>query len=361
MRRTLLESMNEPETTWGRWKPRVMEAGAFLAIAAAIAGTYCGVSCIGRDEKKAEPVKAPEIPKKTMPYQAPQTPKKESEKPKGKTKRSELEVRVAQVASVKVDVNSYDGIIDKVLGEYEERIGSLPSDKETVKKYVKAMMITESSTTPEAFLHDPMQITNVSDPAYGVLVRGDEGTDLITSPEFRRRLATKTRTPWVKTTKGGHRNYSNSNMDAETSIEGGIAWFLHYAANYKMIVVEDGVLSSYSIRKGDTLDKIAKGQNTTTETIMKYNPKLNPKNLKIGVALMLKPAKKVEIVGSWKDLPSAVERYNGVGSGAGDPRYMEKINDALERLNNDSQKQLANLSPGVVRLDLYDELNGRRV
>lgn len=44
---------------------------------------------------------------------------------------------------------------------------------------------------------------------------------------------------------------------------------------------------AYYIKRGDTLYKIARTNNTSVKAIMNVNPNINPKNLKIGAKICL--------------------------------------------------------------------------
>lgn len=47
-------------------------------------------------------------------------------------------------------------------------------------------------------------------------------------------------------------------------------------------------MTTYTVKKGDYLEKIARDHNTTVEKIMKLNPKIkNPNHIEIGWVLQL--------------------------------------------------------------------------
>lgn len=217
---------------------------------------------------------------------------------------------------VQANARVHDKIIDKHYRKYAEKLGNLPFSQEAVK----AVMRVESGNS-KAFFYDPMQIANEGDPALDVLINSLENTYLITDEEFRKKLKTKKKTPWIKTKKAGYRDYSRSNMEPETSIEGGIAWLIHKAAVYSFRDIEEGEFFAYRAEKGDTLDRIAKKQGTTMNTILKYNPETNAKSLRAGEILSLKKARARAYISGWRSQEDAIKRYNG----GGDPHYVRKV------------------------------------
>lgn len=121
-------------------------------------------------------------------------------------------------------LRQYDLIIEKYVNEFNTR-HNLDLDPDLIR----AMIVVESGSPKDrngAFAYDPMQIANTGDYALEVLADDTkENTHLI--GDFSR-LKGKKLTPMGD--KGW--DYSNTNMNADSSIYGGIGWFIHKATIY---------------------------------------------------------------------------------------------------------------------------------
>ena len=105
-------------------------------------------------------------------------------------------------------------------------------------------------------------------------------------------------------------DYSNSNMDAESSIHGGMGWMLHYRAKCNTRIAEEEEIRVYEIKKGDSFAKIAKELGTTTQTLIKYNPNARPEGLQIGQKVNYVQASEERYISGWGAIVAAVKRYN---------------------------------------------------
>ena len=110
-------------------------------------------------------------------------------------------------------------------------------------------------------------------------------------------------------------------MDAQASIFGGIGWLYHKAAVYSTRLKEEEGVNNYTIKKGDTYEKIAPSLGTTPESIRKNNPKVNPRKLKIGQIIKFRKAREVAVITGWRSWDNAVRDYNG----GGNPRYLQEV------------------------------------
>lgn len=221
-------------------------------------------------------------------------------------------------------LNDYDWIINQTVEEYNKRLGiNLDSD------LVKAIISSESGDPKDrkgAFVYDPMQIANKGDFALDVLVNRKESTYLIGNFSF---LEGKKKTVWNRKKKCW--DYSNSNMDAKSSIRGGVGWLVHKAAIYDERIIEEGPLQEYVVRKRDNFSKIAWKENTTVETLRKYNPSVNLKKLIPGkTRLKFRKARREIYIRGWRPWRDAVKRYNG----GGNPDYVREVYDVLRELKN---------------------------
>ncbi|MDO8460157.1 MAG: hypothetical protein Q7S74_03540 [Nanoarchaeota archaeon] len=115
----------------------------------------------------------------------------------------------------------YDTTIKETIDYFKEKHGRAPESN-----LIKAMIAVESGNPKhrtKAFLYDPMQIANQGDHALHVLAEKKENTYLI--GDFSS-LEEKKETPH----RNGVWDYSQSNMDAKSSILGGVGWLYHKSA-----------------------------------------------------------------------------------------------------------------------------------
>lgn len=232
-------------------------------------------------------------------------------------------------------LNIYDSIIERTLDYFNKR-HNFKIDPNLIKAKIKR----EAGSVKErenSFKYDPMQISTAErNCALEILANEGEHTDLI--GDFRI-LKGKKKPVWDDKNKCW--DYSKTGMNAELSIYGGVGWLLHKAAIYDTRVVEEGEIYLYEIKKGDNLFKIAKENGSTTETLVKYNPGLDPANLQIGQKIKFKKAEQEYYIKGLKNLEIAVEGYNGGGT----PGYVEGVYKNLEEIAKTNKKRIV-LDPG---------------
>lgn len=182
------------------------------------------------------------------------------------------------------------------------------------KNLVKAMIFTESGSANGkncAFAYDPMQIANKNDPALKALQTKSENTYVLGDFSF---LKGKKTTPH----KGGRWDYSQSNMDPQSSIYGGLGWLIHKSSIYGYKVTEPSI-KQHTVVKGDTYESISHNEGTSIEILKRLNPSKIPNQLRIGDKLNYQTAIKCVIGNrSWE---KAVALYNG----GGDKDYVQKV------------------------------------
>jgi hypothetical protein len=219
-------------------------------------------------------------------------------------------------------LEDYDNLIERNVFELNKKHNqNLDSD------LIRAIIITEAGSflhRDNAFKYDPMQIANPGSYAVKTLGNREEHTNLI--GDFAN-LKGKRKTP---RDKKGELDYSNTNMTAEDSIEGGVGWLFHKAAIYDERVIEEGPLIEYKVKSGDSFWKIAEENDSTEETLRKYNPKVVPENIKKGQKVKFKKARKEMYISGWRDWKTAVHRY-----GDQTPNYIEKVCSNLKELKKD--------------------------
>jgi hypothetical protein len=160
-------------------------------------------------------------------------------------------------------IKPYEKIIDNSL-EYFRSIHGISPPRELIE----AMIIEEAghiSHRDNAFVYDPMQIANQGDFALSVLSNGLENTRLI--GDFSS-LKNKRHTP----RRNNKWDYSGSNMDAESSIFGGIGWLYNKAAIRSVRNVRD--------ENGRKRQEVyISGWRSWEEAIQRYNGGGNPNYL----------------------------------------------------------------------------------
>ena len=142
---------------------------------------------------------------------------------------------------------------------------------------------------------------------------GKEGGDLILPPAWKGQL-----------TMGSVRTIPAHNIRA------GIGYLLMKMANYeyRSILDADSRVYEIAVKPGDSLDKIAKTQGSTVDTLKKLNP--TAAVLRPGQVLKYQKASVQRVITSWRPVSTTLmaKRYNGEG----DPNYAMKLDYALAAL-----------------------------
>lgn len=217
-----------------------------------------------------------------------------------------------------IDVNEYDGLILEYTEKWNHefaRFGMKPLNPNRVK----AMTVVESGSHPIAHKKDPMQIANEGDYGLDIVAgRTDEPITTLLPDDMITYFRSKKHTPHVS----GFRDYSNNNMDGEASIEGGILTLISKNAIFddKYSYDEVGETKSYTVQSGDSLWDIAVANNTSVETLRKYND-LDSNDIFKGQELQFKEVEAYIAIVGWKGWDVATKDYNGGG-----------VDDYLERV-----------------------------
>lgn len=232
----------------------------------------------------------------------------------------------------------YNQIIDENIRDFSTRLGL--NDLE--RNWFKAQIFEEAGSEKDresAFKFDPMQIANQGDYALRVLSSEGENTNLIgdfSCLKEKRNTPRKFRIVKVKGKKGKvvekreyYWDYSESNMDAASSIFGGIGWLLHYRAKVNRRVIEEGEILEYEIKARDTFFDIAKRIGTTTSTLIKYNPQLKPEGLQVGQKVRYRISTEERYISGWGPVEDVIRKYNGQGN----PNYLERVSLVKKELD----------------------------
>ncbi|WP_338767270.1 LysM peptidoglycan-binding domain-containing protein [Massilia sp. METH4] len=179
-------------------------------------------------------------------------------------------------------------------------------------QYVKAMIWTESGGPDNpAWRENPMQIGNEGDPGLRALLVGNEGGELIMPTSLRQRLT-----------------IASVTTNLRHNIEAGVAYLLMRHARYDIQTVKDANdkrIHSVMVKAGDSLDRIARKNDTTVEILKTSNGAhvfLRP-----GQTLQYQKAALRKVIIGWELITPAsiAKRYN-----VGDPSYSRKISYCLE-------------------------------
>jgi LysM repeat protein len=176
---------------------------------------------------------------------------------------------------------------------------------------IKAMVWVETGANNSEWNSKPMQIGVVGDPGMTSLLSGKEGGDLILPPALKGRLST-----------GSVRAIPAHNIRA------GVGYLLMRLANfeYRSLLGADSKVYEVAVKPGDSLDKIAKVQGSTVDTLRKLNP--TAAVLRPGQVLKYPKASVQRVISGWKTFStlSITLRYNSMRR---DPNYAKKLDYAL--------------------------------
>ena len=206
--------------------------------------------------------------------------------------------------------NSWNCEIQMAVNEYNRHLSSTAGYISLDWQLIKAMLWVESGAKNSDWNLRPMRIGVPGDPGLTSFLSGKEGGDLILPPAWK---------GWLTT--GSARSTPVHNIRA------GIGYLLMKMANYeyRSTLGSDSRIYEIIVKQGDSLDKIAKAQGTTVESLKKMNPTTSI--LRPGQMLKYQKASVQRVITSWRHFSTALiaQRYNG----GGDPAYAMKLDYAL--------------------------------
>lgn len=183
------------------------------------------------------------------------------------------------------------------------------------------MVWTESGGfDSRAWGENPIQIGNPGDPGLNALLSGREGGELILPRELRSRL-----------TMGAIR------MSPQMNITAGVAYLLMRLASYGFATVsdeQDKNTHDVIVKPGDTLEKLARSNGTTVDTLRKYNP--GALILRSGQSLRYTRASVQKVITRWTsaNATSIARLYN-----VGDPAYAKKLTYCMSVMQKAKQPE----------------------
>ena len=207
----------------------------------------------------------------------------------------------------KTDVrwDQWDGPIKAAVLDYQQRFGFVVD-----WRIFKAQLWTESGASSPAWRTRPMQIGNAGDPGYATMRDRREHANAIMSDALKSALA----------------NGASIN-DPVLNIQVGLAYAYMKLSTYDTVVTDKQV-RTYTVARGDALERIAHKLGTTQKNLTDLNPGAAG-NLRIGQQLsyQLAEVRPVSCVVN----PARLQTYY---NGNGDPNYAEKITYCLQIILN---------------------------
>lgn len=210
--------------------------------------------------------------------------------------------------------NAYDCDIMMAVNEFNAYLSGTPGYRSLDWYLIKAMVWTETGgPSKAAWRANPMQIGNPGDPGLEALLSGKEGGDLIMPPNLKKNL-----------------NKNNAVSVPMYNIRAGIAYLLMRCAFYEYANVmdeKDQAEYKVSVKPGDSLDRIARENNTTLKVLRQLNPKAHV--LHPGQEIYYKKASMQKRISGWCIITPQViaDIYN-----IGDAKYKEKLVFCLSKI-----------------------------
>lgn len=203
------------------------------------------------------------------------------------------------------DWDIYDCRIQSVVAEYNRHLSSSTGYVPLDWKVVKTMLWVETGAGSSEWKSKPMQIGNRDDPGLASLLLGNEGGDLIIPPSMR---------PYM--------SIQGAKVEPLQNIRAGVGYLLMRMASYayKSVLDADARVYEVAAGPGDNLDRIAKAQGSTLETMKKLNPSVRV--VHAGDVLKYQKASVRRVITGWNTLSASgvAQRYN-----RGDPAYASKF------------------------------------
>jgi hypothetical protein len=188
-------------------------------------------------------------------------------------------------------------------------------------KLIKAMVWTESGgPDTRAWRDNPIQIGNPGDPGLAALFSNNEGPDLIIPRELQ-----------------GRPTIASARATPQLNIAAGVAYLLMRLAKYDFAAVPDPLDSrDYEVvlKAGDTLNKVAKLNSTTVQTLRAPNP--GAAVLRPGQKLKYRKASFKKVIVRWTAVSTVniAKLYN-----FGDPAYPGKLSCCLSVMAKAKQSE----------------------
>jgi hypothetical protein len=208
--------------------------------------------------------------------------------------------------------HDYDCDIQRIVSQFNRHLSGTAGFIPLEWLLIKAMIWTESGgPDSRAWRDNPIQIGNPGDPGLAALFSGNEGGSLIIPPEMQSKLT-----------------IASARVSPQLNISAGVAYLLMRLAKFDFATVPHGLdkaVYDVLVKPGDTLEKIAKANGTTIDTLRKRNGGVFI--LRPGQTLAYQKASVQKVITRWTAISatSIARLYN-----VGDPAYARKLTYCLE-------------------------------
>lgn len=211
--------------------------------------------------------------------------------------------------------DAYDCEIRMAAGEVNSHLSNASGFGKLDWKLIKAMIWTETGAANPEWKTKPMQIGVPGDPGLMSLLSGKEGGEVILPRAWQLKL-----TPATIRTIPAH------------NLRAGIGYLLMRMANFKfrsVVAEDDKEIHKAVVREGDTLERIAKSNGSTTEILQLLNP--DAAILRTGQTLQYRRGELRRLITGWRPFTTATiaQRYNG----GGDINYAKKLDFAIQLIS----------------------------
>ncbi len=211
----------------------------------------------------------------------------------------------------------YDCEMQQIVGDFNRHLSTTPYYFSLDWRYIKAIAWVETGARNDEWTANPMQIGVLkggkTDPGLADLLANSKGGELILPPCLKGQL-----TPYQVVSV------------PSASIRAATGYLLMRLARFGLEHREDGkdeAVYSYTVKPGDSLDRIARNHGTTVDVLRKLNSGA-PLMLQPGQALAYRKAAWVKAIVGWRtvDAEAIALYYNG----GGDNTYARKIAYAFD-------------------------------
>lgn len=150
----------------------------------------------------------------------------------------------------------YDCEIRSAVNEYNYHLSKTAGYFPLDWQFIKAMIWVESGAESSAWKTKPIQIGIPGDPGLMSFLSGNEGGNLIIPPSMKNHLSTSVAT-----------------SIPSYNIRAGIGYMLMRMANFEYKTIPDSDTKIYEVvvRAGDSLEKVAKANGSTTDMLRSLN------------------------------------------------------------------------------------------
>jgi hypothetical protein len=213
--------------------------------------------------------------------------------------------------------NEYDCEIIAAVGEYNRHLSSTPGYVTLDWRIIKAMVWVETGANNPQWKTKPIQIGNPGDPGLHVFLSGKEGADLVTPPELKGRLT-----------------LSSVITIPSYNIRAGIGYLMSRMATYRQENQIDGESKVFEVtaKAGDSLDRIARAQGSTVETLQMLNPGATV--LRMGQIVKCRKAAIRRVISDWRSFNTTTIALNY--NGRGDRDYARRLDYALNAVRKEA-------------------------